>query len=70
MIDDRDDVIQTKLQIGQLKIVFGQGRKYFEFTHEIVTQVADCSTPKRGQVRKRLYLGVSEEAAEISKGIL
>jgi len=70
MVNDGDDVIQTELQIGKLQIVFGQGRKYFEFTHEIITQVADRSAPKRGQAWKRRYRGVVEEATEAAKGIL
>ena len=67
MIDGRDEVIQTKLQMRKLQIVFSQGRKCFKVTHEIVTQVADCSTPKRGQIRKRLYLGVGEEPANFQR---
>ena len=60
MIDGGDDVVQTELQIGQLQIVFGHGRKRFEFAHEIVAEVADGSAPKRGQAWRRLDLGAGE----------
>jgi hypothetical protein len=54
MIDGGEDIIQTELQMGEQKIVFGDGGKRFKFSHKVVAKVADGSAPKTGQAWGRL----------------
>ena len=60
MIDGGDNVVQTELQIRQLQIVFSHRGERFKFTHEVVAEVADCSTKERRQAWRRLNLGIGK----------